>query len=128
VTDQTKFVLPEAEIPKAWYNLLADLPFELPPVLHPGTKRPVGPDDLAPLFPLALISQEVTKERWVEIPGPVRDVYKLWRPTPLYRAHRLEKALQTPARVYYKYEGVSPAAATSPIPRWPRPSTTGKPE
>jgi tryptophan synthase beta chain len=114
VSDQTKFVLPEAEIPKAWYNLLADLPFELPPVLHPGTKKPVGPDDLAPLFPMSLIQQEVTRERWVEIPGPVREVYKLWRPTPVYRALRLEKALQTPARIYYKYEGVSPAGSHKP--------------
>jgi tryptophan synthase beta chain len=114
VSDQTKFVLPESEMPKAWYNLQADLPFDLPPVLHPGTKQPVGPGDLAPLFPAALIQQEVTKERWVEIPEPVRDVYRLWRPTPLYRAHRLEKALRTPARIYYKYEGVSPAGSHKP--------------
>jgi tryptophan synthase beta chain len=114
VTDRTKFVLPESEMPKAWYNIQADLPFELPPVLHPGTKQPVGPDDLAPLFPMALIQQEVTKERWVEIPEPVREVYRLWRPTPLYRAHRLEKALQTPARIFYKYEGVSPAGSHKP--------------
>jgi tryptophan synthase beta chain len=114
VTDQTKFVLPESEIPKAWYNIQADLPFELPPVLHPGTKQPVGPADLAPLFPMALIQQEVTKERWVEIPEPVREVYRLWRPTPLYRAHRLEKALQTPAKIFYKYEGVSPVGSHKP--------------
>jgi tryptophan synthase beta chain len=114
LSDQTKFVLPESEMPKAWYNLQADLPFDLPPVLHPGTKQPVGPGDLAPLFPMALIQQEVTKERWVEIPEPVRDVYRLWRPTPLYRAHRLEKALQTPAKIFYKYEGVSPAGSHKP--------------
>jgi tryptophan synthase beta chain len=114
VSDTTKFVLPESEIPTAWYNIQADLPFQLPPVLHPGTKDPVGPADLAPLFPMALIQQEVTRERWVEIPEPVREVYKLWRPTPLFRAHRLEKALQTPARIYYKYEGVSPAGSHKP--------------
>ena len=83
-------------------------------MLHPGTKQPVGPADLAPLFPMALIQQEVTQERWIEIPEPVRDVYRLWRPTPLYRAHRLEKALQTPAKIYYKYEGVSPAGSHKP--------------
>jgi tryptophan synthase beta chain len=114
MADQTKFLLAESDIPKAWYNIQADLPFELPPVLHPGTKQPVGPDDLAPLFPMALILQEVSRERWVEIPDPVRDVYKLWRPTPLYRAHRLEKALQTPAKIFYKYEGVSPAGSHKP--------------
>jgi tryptophan synthase beta chain len=114
VTNQTRFALPESEIPKAWYNLQADLPFDLPPVLHPGTKRPVGPDDLAPLFPMALIQQEVSKDRFVEIPEPVREVYRLWRPTPLFRAHRLEKALQTPARIFYKYEGTSPAGSHKP--------------
>jgi len=114
VNDETKYLLPESEIPKAWYNVQADLPFELPPVLHPGTKRPVGPADLAPLFPMALIQQEVTRERWVEIPEPVREVYKLWRPTPLYRARRLEKALRTPARIFYKYEGVSPVGSHKP--------------
>jgi tryptophan synthase beta chain len=114
MADQTKFLLAESDIPEAWYNIQADLPFELPPVLHPGTKQPVGPDDLAPLFPMALILQEVSRERWVEIPEPVREVYKLWRPTPLYRAHRLEKALQTPAKIFYKYEGVSPAGSHKP--------------
>jgi tryptophan synthase beta chain len=114
VSESTKYVLPESEIPKAWYNIQADLPFALPAVLHPGTKQPVGPSDLAPLFPMALIQQEVTRERWVEIPDPVREVYKLWRPTPLFRAHRLEKALRTPARIYYKYEGVSPAGSHKP--------------
>ncbi len=114
MTDQTKFTLAESDLPKAWYNIQADLPFALPPVLHPGTRQPVGPADLAPLFPMALIQQEVTKERWVEIPEPVREVYRLWRPTPLYRARRLEKALQTPAKIFYKYEGVSPAGSHKP--------------
>src|SRR5689334_22950308 len=112
--DQTKILLSESDLPKAWYNIQADLPFELPPVLHPGTKQPVGPADLAPLFPMELIKQEVSKERWIEIPEPVREVYKLWRPSPLYRAYRLEKALQTPAKIYYKYEGVSPAGSHKP--------------
>jgi tryptophan synthase beta chain len=114
VTDQTKYLLNEADLPKAWYNIQADLPFEMPPVLHPGTKQPVGPADLAPLFPMDLILQEVSRERWIDIPEPVRDVYRLWRPSPLYRARRLEKALQTPARIYYKYEGVSPAGSHKP--------------
>jgi tryptophan synthase beta chain len=114
MTDQTKFLLQESDLPKAWYNIQADLPFDLPPVLHPGTKQPVGPGDLAPLFPMALILQEVSKERYIDIPEPVRDVYRLWRPTPLYRAHRLEKALNTPAKIYYKYEGVSPAGSHKP--------------
>ncbi len=96
----TKVVLTEKELPTHWYNLQADLPFPLPPVIHPGTKQPIGPQDLAPLFPMELIKQEVTQERWVEIPEPVRDIYRLWRPSPLYRAHRLEKALQTPAKIY----------------------------
>ena len=114
MTDQTKFVLQESDMPKAWYNIQADLPFALPAVLHPGTKQPVGPADLAPLFPMELIMQEVSKERYIDIPEPVRDVYRLWRPTPLYRAHRLEKALNTPAKIYYKYEGVSPAGSHKP--------------
>jgi tryptophan synthase beta chain len=106
--------LDESHLPAAWYNLAADLPEPLPPVLHPGTGRPIGPDDLAPLFPAALIMQEVSADREVEIPGPVREVYKSWRPTPLHRARRLEQALQTPARIYYKYEGVSPAGSHKP--------------
>jgi tryptophan synthase beta chain len=114
MADQTKFLLAESDIPEAWYNIHADLPFDLPPVLHPGTKQPVGPDDFAPLFPMSLILQLVTNERWVEIPEPVRDVYKTWRPTPLYRAHRLEKALDTPAKIFYKYEGVSSAGSHKP--------------
>ncbi|HEY7048206.1 MAG TPA: TrpB-like pyridoxal phosphate-dependent enzyme, partial [Jatrophihabitantaceae bacterium] len=110
----TKITLDESELPTQWYNLLADLPTPPPPVLHPGTLQPVGPDDLAPLFPMDLIGQEVTTDRYVDIPGAVLDVYRLWRPSPLYRAHRLEKALDTPARIYYKYEGVSPAGSHKP--------------
>jgi tryptophan synthase beta chain len=114
MTDSIKYTLDEGRIPKHWYNLMADLPSPPPPVLHPGTLKPVGPDDLAPLFPMSLIMQEVSTEREVEIPEPVRDVYRQWRVTPLYRARRLEKALQTPARIYYKYEGVSPAGSHKP--------------
>jgi len=110
----TKFLLPENRIPKSWYNIAADLPEPQAPVLHPGTGQPIGPDDLAPLFPMALIGQEVSTEREIEIPDPVRDVYKLWRPAPLFRAHRLEAALDTPARIYYKYEGVSPSGSHKP--------------
>ena len=110
----TRFVLPQSQIPTAWYNALPDLPEPMQPPLHPGTKEPVGPDDLAPLFPMALIMQEVTSDSYVDIPGGVLDVYKLWRPSPLFRAHRLEKALDTPARIYYKYEGVSPAGSHMP--------------
>ncbi len=111
---QTKFVLDEKELPTHWYNIQADLPRPLPPIIHPGTLQPIGPADLAPLFPLEIIQQEVSQERWVEIPEPVREVYRLWRPTPLYRAHRLERALGTPARIYYKWEGVSPAGSHKP--------------
>jgi len=114
MSEKTKYELAEKEIPKAWYNIQADLPQPLPPVIHPGTGEPVGPDDLAPLFPMALIGQEVSQERWIEIPDPVRDIYRLWRPTPLYRARRLERALDTPAHLYYKYEGVSPAGSHKP--------------
>jgi tryptophan synthase beta chain len=110
----TKILLDESELPRRWYNLMADLPSPPPPVLHPGTLQPVGPQDLAPLFPMALIEQEVTQERYVDIPDEVLDVYRLWRPSPLFRAHRLEKALGTPARIYYKYEGVSPAGSHKP--------------
>src|SRR3954447_14185239 len=110
----TKITLAESEIPRRWYNVLADLPSPPPPVLHPGTHAPVGPDDLAPLFPMALIGQEVTDERYVDIPEPVLDVYRLWRPSPLYRARRLEKALGTPAKIFYKYEGGSPAGSHKP--------------
>ncbi|NYH92754.1 TrpB-like pyridoxal phosphate-dependent enzyme [Actinopolymorpha rutila] len=112
--EPTKILLDESELPRQWYNLLADLPSPPPPVLHPGTKEPVGPDDLAPLFPKDLIAQEVTTERYVDIPEEVLEVYRLWRPSPLYRAHRLEKALGTPAKIFYKYEGVSPAGSHKP--------------
>src|SRR5262245_65193002 len=112
--EATKIVLDESEIPRQWYNILADLPSPPPPVLHPGTLQPVGPDDLAPLFPMALILQEVSGDRYVDIPDEVLDVYRLWRPSPLYRAHRLEKALGTPAKIFYKYEGVSPAVSHKP--------------
>jgi tryptophan synthase beta chain len=111
---QVKYLLPESELPTAWYNVVPDLPEPPPPPLHPGTGQPVGPDDLAPLFPAALIGQEVTSDQHVEIPGEVLDVYRLWRPTPLFRARRLERDLGTPARIYYKYEGGSPAGSHKP--------------
>jgi tryptophan synthase beta chain len=111
---RTKILLDESEIPTQWYNIVPDLPSPPPPPLHPGTLQPVGPDDLAPLFPMDLIAQEVTPERHVDIPGEVLDVYTLWRPSPLYRARRLEQALGTPAHIYYKYEGVSPAGSHKP--------------
>ena len=111
---QTKFLLSESQVPRAWYNIAADLPIPPAPVLHPGTGQPIGPADLAPLFPLALIGQEVSTEREIEIPGPVRDAYRLYRPSPLFRAHRLEKVLDTPAHIYYKYEGGSPAGSHKP--------------
>lgn len=111
---ETKILLPEAEIPRQWYNIAADLGSPPKPPLHPRTKQPVGPDDLAPLFPMALIEQEVSTERWVDIPEEVIDIYRLWRPAPLYRARRLEKALGTPAKIYYKYEGTSPAGSHKP--------------
>ena len=109
--DTIQYNLPQNRIPHAWYNILPDLPKPLAPTLHPGTMQPIGPDDLAPLFPMALIMQEVSQEREIEIPDPVRQVYAQWRPSPLYRARRLEKALDTPAKIYYKYEGVSPAGS-----------------
>jgi len=112
--DRTKFVLGEDRIPRSWYNIVADLPVPPHPVLHPGTGQPIGPDDLAPLFPMALIGQEVSGEREIEIPGPVRDAYRLYRPSPVMRARRLEKALDTPAHIYFKYEGVSPAGSHKP--------------
>ncbi len=111
---QTKFVLDEARIPRSWYNIAADLPVAPSPYLHPGTLGPIGPEDLAPLFPMALIGQEVSTEREIEIPEPVRDAYRLYRPSPLYRAHRLERVLDTPAHIYYKYEGGSPAGSHKP--------------
>jgi tryptophan synthase beta chain len=114
VNSQTKYTLDETGIPKSWYNLIADLPKPLPPVLHPGTKQPVGPADLEPLFPMELILQEVSTERYIDIPEPIRDVYRMWRPTPLMRARRLEEMLGTPAKIYYKYEGVSPPGSHKP--------------
>ncbi len=114
MSESVKFQMSEERIPRAWYNIAADLPAPPPPVLHPGTGQPIGPDDLAPLFPMALIGQEVSTERTIEIPDPVREIYKLWRPTPLYRARRLEKKLGTTARIFYKYEGVSPAGSHKP--------------
>ncbi|MES2211102.1 MAG: TrpB-like pyridoxal phosphate-dependent enzyme [Chloroflexota bacterium] len=112
--DRTKYILDEDRIPTAWYNIVADLPVPPAPVLHPGTGQPIGPDDLAPLFPMALIGQEVSAEREIEIPGPVRQAYRLYRPSPLFRAHELEKALDTPAHIYYKYEGGSPSGSHKP--------------
>ena len=114
MSDTVKYLLDEERIPKDWYNIVADLPRPPDPVLHPGTLQPVGPADLEPLFPMALILQEASSERTVEIPEPVREVYRQWRPSPLYRARRLEQALDTPARIYYKYEGVSPAGSHKP--------------
>ncbi len=114
MTDRVKFLLDESSLPAHWYNITADLPAPPPPVLHPGTLQPIGPDDLAPLFPMSLILQEVSTAREVDIPGGVIDVYRQWRPTPLFRARRLERALRTPARIYYKYEGVSPAGSHKP--------------
>src|ERR1700740_3393580 len=106
---QVKYLLDESEMPRQWYNVIPDLPSPPPPVLHPGTLQPVGPDDLAPLFPMALILQEVATDRFIDIPEEVVDVYRLWRPPPLFRAYRLERHLGTPAKIYYKYEGGSPA-------------------
>ncbi len=110
---QTKFLLDEEEIPKAWYNIQADLPTPLDPPIKPNGE-PIKPEDLAPIFPMELIKQEVSTEKWIPIPEEVRDIYRLWRPTPLYRATRLEKLLKTPAKIYYKWEGVSPAGSHKP--------------
>ncbi|GCD80888.1 TrpB-like pyridoxal phosphate-dependent enzyme [Schleiferia thermophila] len=109
-----KIILEEEQMPRNWYNILADMPNKPLPPLHPGTKQPVGPEDLAPLFPMELIKQEVSTERFVEIPEEIRNVYKIWRPTPMFRAYQLEKALDTPAKIYYKYEGVSPSGSHKP--------------
>lgn len=109
-----KYLLPEKQLPTAWYNIQADLSEPLPPVLNPVTKQPVEAADMAPLFPKALLEQEFSTERWIEIPAPVREIYRQWRPTPLYRARRLEQALETPAKIYYKYEGVSPSGSHKP--------------
>ena len=114
MTDQTKYLLDESEMPTQWYNLIPDLPAPPPPPLHPGTGQPIGTEDLAPLFPMALILQEVSTDYLIDIPEEVQEIYRLWRPSPLYRARRLEKALGTPAHIYYKYEGVSPAGSHKP--------------
>jgi len=114
MSDQIKYLLGEEDIPTQWYNIVADLPVPPTPVLHPGTGQPVGPSDLEPLFPMAIIEQEVSAERYIDVPEPVRDILRQWRPSPLFRARRLEQALDTPARIYYKYEGVSPAGSHKP--------------
>ena len=111
---ETKVFLSEKDIPKSWYNIQADLPKPLDPPLHPVTHQPIGPADLAPLFPMGLILQEVSQERWIEIPDEVIDIYKIWRPTPMHRAVRLEKALDTPAKIYFKNESVSPPGSHKP--------------
>ena len=109
-----KILLSESEIPTHWYNIVADMPNKPLPPLHPGTQQPIGPEALAPLFPMELIKQEVSQERWVEIPDEVRNLYSIWRPTPMFRALELEKALKTNCKIYYKYEGVSPAGSHKP--------------
>ena len=119
MTESRQFLLAENEIPEAWYNINPDMPVDPAKtawnaVLHPGTKEPIGPEALAPLFPMELIKQEVTSDKWVDIPDEVRNIYSLWRPSPLYRAYGLEKALDTPAKIYYKYEGVSPSGSHKP--------------
>ena len=111
---EVKTILSEKEMPTRWYNIQADLPKPMPPVLHPGTGKPIGPQDLAPLFPMELIKQEVSQERWIDIPEELQEIYKIWRPTPLVRARRWEKALDTPAKIYYKWEGVSPPGSHKP--------------
>ena len=112
--ERTQFILNEKDMPTSWYNILPDLPEPLPPVLHPGTGNPVTPDDLAPLFPMGLIMQEFSPEHYIEIPEEVQEIYRTWRPTILHRAHRLEKALDTPAKIFYKYEGTSQAGSHKP--------------
>jgi len=111
---QRKFILTEKDIPSKWYNIIADMPNKPLPPLHPGTKEPIGPEALAPLFPMELIKQEVSQEKWIDIPEEVRDIYSIWRPTPLYRAYNFEKMLDTPAKIYYKYEGTSPTGSHKP--------------
>ena len=111
---QSKILLSEDQLPKQWYNIIPDMPGTMSPVIHTGRIQPVSPDDLLPLFPMGLIEQEVSQERWIDIPEEVREIYKLWRPAPMFRAHQLEKALGTPAKIYYKYEGVSPAGSHKP--------------
>ena len=110
----TKILLPEDQIPRQWYNIIPDMPGPLAPVISPRTMQPVTPDDMLAIFPMALIEQEMSPQRWIDIPDEVREIYKLWRPSPLFRARRLEKALGTPAKIYYKYEGGSPAGSHKP--------------
>src|SRR2546428_12674065 len=112
--ESVKYLLDEDQIPKSWYNILADLPVPLPPVIHPGTKQPIGPNDLAPLFPMDLILQEVSTEREIPIPEPVRDIYRLWRPTPPHRARRLARAVDTRAPIFHQYEGTSTPGIPQP--------------
>src|SRR5512137_487322 len=112
--EQVKVILEDSEIPRQWYNIQADLPTPMSPPLHPGTGKPVGPDDLAPIFPMNIIEQEVSRERWIDIPEEVLDKYLLWRPSPLYSARNFEKILNAPVEIYYKYEGVSPAGSHKP--------------
>jgi tryptophan synthase beta chain len=114
--DRRKIVLEEKDMPTQWYNIMADMPSPPPPVLHPLTKEPVGPADLAPLFAQELIMQEVSTERFIDIPEELQEIFHIWRPTPLVRARRLEKVLDTPAHIYYKWEGVSPAGSHKPTP------------
>ena len=114
MSKQYKYLLDESQLPKAWYNINADMPFPPEPVLHPGTLEPITPEFLNVLFPMSLIMQDISTDRYIEIPEPVREIYKLWRPTPFYRAHRLEQALDTPAHIYYKYEGASPVGSHKP--------------
>ncbi|MEJ2721050.1 MAG: pyridoxal-phosphate dependent enzyme, partial [bacterium] len=112
--DRTKIILNESEMPKRWYNIIADLKTKPLPVLHPGTHARIGPEDLAPIFPMGLIEQEVAEDRFIDIPKEILDAYRLWRPTPLIRAERLERALRTPAKIYFKHEGVSPTGSHKP--------------
>ena len=126
MTEQYKFLLSESEMPKRWYNIVPDLPSPLPPPLNPQTMEPIGPEDLAPLFPMGLILQEVSQDSYIDIPQPVLDLYKLYRPSPLFRAVRLEKALGTNSRIYYKYEGGSPSGSHKPNTAIPKRFTTRK--
>ena len=124
MSEQTRFILNESDLPKQWYNIAADSPVPPVPVLNPQTLEPITPDFLSVLFPMELILQEISSERYIDIPEEVREIYKLWRPTPLIRARRLEKALDTPAHIYFKYEGASPLVATSRIRQYRRLSIT----
>lgn len=117
---QKKIFLNESEMPQYWYNIVADMPNKPLPALHPGTRQPIGPDDLSPIFPMELIKQEVSTEQYIEIPDQVQDIYRIWRPTPVMRAYGLEKLLDTPAKIYYKYEGVSPSGSHKPNTAVPR--------